>query len=186
MNLYTWFSSLPKFYEFVLFVLSLLGNRTPLLDRGSRLRRSRLRRSRLRRSRGLNRHTRHIMVLQVTLDVQVRNLGIRGCVQESPERIIQKNLLTILEVVGPGIVLDRLGHIRTGNGLPVRKIQESLELLGHLKGLLEAVVLGPLLCLLARRILEHLEHLAEILVQGPNLVIQRRHRKSQRVQRCHF
>ncbi len=99
------------------------------------------------------------------LDIQERYCRTLRRVQELLQRLIQRNLLTTLQVPLRHILINHLRHLAARHLLVCTQTQEQTQLVGHIQWLIETVVRCTSLRLLTGRILQELLHLTQVLAQ---------------------
>jgi len=127
-----------------------------------------------------------VVRVDVLLDIQEGHLNTLGNLQQILQGLVQADVLTSLQTLGLHVLIHLASHLRPRDLLVSRQIQEGAQLLGNTQRLIETVVLGPGLLLLAGGILEVLTNLANILAQGTLLLRNRLNSSSQSLESSHL
>lgn len=77
------------------------------------------------------------MTVEVTLEVEVRELVRLRYLEELAERSIRLDVVLLLEALLLDVVVDLLRHIRTADQRAIRVTEELVELIRDLRGDLE-------------------------------------------------
>ena len=80
-----------------------------------------------------------VVLVDVLLDVQERHLDVSWRVQDSLQRGVQVDVLTLLQALLRYVLVYLLGHLGAGNLLTGRHLQKLTQLLGNVQGLVETV-----------------------------------------------
>ena len=80
-----------------------------------------------------------VVLVDVLLDVQERHLDIGWRVQDSLQRSIQVDVLTLLQALLSHVLVHLLRHLGAGNLLTGSHLQKLTQLLRDVQGLVETV-----------------------------------------------
>ena len=111
-----------------------------------------------------------VMLVDVLLDVQERHLYVSWGVQDSLQRGIHVDVLTLLQTLLRYVLVHLLRHLRAGNLLTGSHVQKLTQLLRNVQGLVETVGGRTSLGLLTLRVLDEALHLTEVLTEELNLI----------------
>ena len=111
-----------------------------------------------------------VVLVDVLLDVQERHLYVSWGVQDSLQRGIHVDVLTLLQTLLRHVLVHLPGHLRAGNLLTCIHLQKLTQLLGDVQRLVETVGRRASLGLLALWVLNQVLHLAEVLAEELDLI----------------
>jgi len=113
-----------------------------------------------------------VVLAQVVLQVQERQLNTLWNLQQRLQLIIEANLLPCLQTVRLKVLVHVVRYLGARDHLLGTQAQEGAQSIGHLLGLIETVVLGASLLLLTGRVLNVLANLANLLAHSLELLHQ--------------